>query len=318
VEVTIYGTREEGSGSVSSDFIFYIMRGTEPLLQLDSMNQRIEDGVDTRIAAVGWFPSGNDTTIEAGTQISLMIKARCNGGAIMKFGSSEVASGFSFGSNSLQIMNIFMDRDQITVEYKDAFMVPWIKLYTQIKIDQVIQPNYQLSSEMNSINRTREIIWDRESSPDTYEVFLSMSYHYTGEYNISETRTLKVEKPYVSDFQVFKNFMNQWFLVFFIILLVIISLVFYTKHRKKLWKKRFRSLPVPIQELSDHKKKKAWKKTFKGTKKMDRERRKIEKERKEEEEEDFSLFKKSPKKEPRRKPSVTLNLSSDTAEEIEL
>jgi hypothetical protein len=171
---------------------------------------------------------------------------------------------------------------------------------------------------MNSINRTREIIWERESSPDDYEVFVSMSYHYTGEYNISEVRTLKVEKPYVSDFQLFKNFLNQWFLVIFIILIGIISLVLYTKHRKKLWKKRFRSLPEPIQEMSHHKKKKAWKRNYKDNKKIERDRRKEEKERKEEEEEDFSLFKKKQKREPRRKPSVSLNLPSETAEEIEL
>jgi hypothetical protein len=229
VEVTIYATREEGSGSVSSDFLFYIMRGTEPLLQLEAMNLRINEGVDNRISAVGWFPSNNDTTIEAGTQVSLMIKARCNGGAIMKFGSSTVPSGFSFGSNALQIMNVFMDKEKITVEYKDAFMVPWIKLYTQVRIDQVIQANHEMSSEMNSINRTREIMWNRENSPDTYEVFVSMSYHYTGEFNISETRTLKVEKPHVSDLQAFKNFINRWFLFFAIVVIVIVSLVLYSK-----------------------------------------------------------------------------------------
>jgi hypothetical protein len=318
VEVVIFATREEGSGPVSSDFEFTIMRGTEPLLVLGISNQRINDGVDNRISATDWFPSGNDTTIEAGTSISLMIRARCNGGAILKFGSSDVPSGFHFGSNALEILNIFMDKEKVTVEYKDAFMVPWIKLYTELKVDTVIQPNYQMSSEMNTLNRTREIIWARESSPDTYEVFISMSYHYSGEHNISDVRTLKIERPHVSTFENVKNAVTTAFPIVVLIAIIIFVLALLVSARKKTWRRRFKELPEPMQQYSKHKKKKNWKDINKKRKQVDRESRKVEKEKKEDVEEDFTLFKRKQKKAPSRRPSVSLNISRETAEELEL
>ncbi len=320
VEVVIYATREEGSGAVSSDFEFTIMRGTEPLLVLGVSNERIEDGVDNRITALDWFPSNNDTTIEAGTPISLMIRAKCNGGATMKYGSTDVPSGFHFASNALQIQNIFMDKDKVTVEYKDAFMVPWIKLYTELKVAGIVQPNYQINSEMNSINRTREIIWQRESPPDTYEVFLSMSYHYSGENNISDTRTLKVEKPYVSSFDSVKNFIGAAFPWVLLIIIIIFAWYMIAKSRKKVWRRRFKELPEPMMVLSDHKKKRSWKKVNKDRKQNNRENRKVEKKRKEfDDDDEFSLFKRKQKKAPSRRPSVSINLNKETAmEELEL
>jgi hypothetical protein len=209
-----------------------------------------------------------------------------------------------------------MDKEQVTVEYKDAFMVPWIKLYTELKIDSVIQPNYQMSSEMNSINRTREIIWERESSPDDYEVFVSMSYHYSGEHNISDTRTLKVARPVVSTAEIVKNVLKNIFIVVAIIAGIITIIVLFSNANRKKWKRRFKQLPEPMQDLSPKKRKQAWEKMNKDRKKTERQNRRVEKEK--HEDDDFSLFKRKERKAPSRRPSVSLSIKQDASEELEL
>jgi hypothetical protein len=296
VEVVIYATREEGSDSVNSDFEFIILRGTEPLLVLGVTNQRIDDGVDNRITASDWFPSNNDTTVKAGTTISILIRAKCNGGAILKFGSSDVASGFHFGSNALQIQNIFMDNERITVEYQDAFMVPWIKLFTELRVNSIIQSNYEVGSEINTANRTRELIWDRESVPGQYEVFISLSYNYLGENNISYMRNLKVEEPHISGIQKFRNFVDLVFPYILITGILSVSFIFMTKMRKKIWRKRINDLPEPVKDLSYPKKKKEWKKMNKANKRRKMEQRRIDRERRERE--GFSLFKRNKRPSP--------------------
>ncbi|MGA1820377.1 MAG: hypothetical protein ACMUHU_05140 [Thermoplasmatota archaeon] len=319
VRITIYATREAESGAVSSDFMFYIMRGTEILLQLSSMNQRIDDGVDNRIEAVGRFPSGNDTTIEAGTPLALMIQARCNGGAIMKYGSTDLDAGFTFGSNALQILNLFMDKEMITVEYKDAFMVPWIKLYTELKIDGVIHPNEQMMSEMNTFNRTREIIWERESTPANYEVFVSMSYHYSGTNNISMSKILRVHKPHVSTWDNVKSVISAAFIYAVLVAIAIVGIVLLVKLRRSTWRKRFRQLPAMTQELSVHKKKKEWKLMNKQRKRTKKQEKKEDRERRVETDDgEFSLFKRKDRPAPQRKTAVAINLGRETAEELEL
>jgi len=319
VEIAIFATREAESGAVSSDFMFYIMRGTEVLLQLSVMNQRIDDGVDNKITVKGNFPSGNDTTIEAGTALSLMIQARCNGGAIMKFGSTELDAGFSFGSNALQILNLFMDKDMITVEYKDAFMVPWIKLYTELKVDGILIDIEQMMSEMNSFNRTREIMWERESTPASYEVFISMSYHYTGINNVSLSKVLTVRKPVVSPWSNVKNAISVAFLPVILILLVIFAIVLLSKYRKGVWRRRFRQLPSVMNEMSIHKKKKEWKAMNKSRKKVKKQEKREDKQRRiDTDDGEFTLFKKKDRTARERKSAVAISLGRETAEELEL
>ncbi|MBN1390850.1 MAG: hypothetical protein JXA22_09455 [Candidatus Thermoplasmatota archaeon] len=319
VGVTIFATREEGAGNVNCDFYFYIMRGTEVLLKLESMDRTIQNGIDNRVDAYGRFPANNDTTIEAGTKLSLMIQARCNGGAIMKFGSTEVPSGFTFASNSLQLQNIFMDREKITVEYKDAFMVPWIELYTELRVDGVIHPNEQMMSQVNSINRTREIIWERDNPPANYEVFISMSYHYAGIYNISEIRTISVHKPHISTLDTMKDILGQAFVYLLLGAFIILGIVLLSRYRKGVWRKRFKELPLHMQELTRHKKKKEWKRSHKQLKKEGRQGKREEKERKKNEDDgEFSLFKRKDRAPSRSEKATSIALTVETAEEIEL
>jgi len=319
VEIVIYATREAESGAVTSDFMFSIMRGTEILLQLSAMSQRITDGVDNRITATGRFPSGNDTTIEAGTPLSLMIQARCNGGAIMKYGSTDLDAGFTFGSNALQILNLFMDKSMITVEYKDAFMVPWIKLYTELRVDGVIHPNEQMMSEMNIYNRTREIMWERESPPANYEVFISMSYLYTGENNVSMTKVLSVQKPHVSTWNNVKHGISVAFLPVILVLGFIFGIVLLSRYRKGVWRKRFRQLPAAMEELSVHKKKKHWKTMKKDRKMMKKQEKRDDKQRRiENDDGEFSLFKRKERSASAKKKPVAISIGRETAEELEL
>ncbi|MGA1848225.1 MAG: hypothetical protein ACMUHB_02695 [Thermoplasmatota archaeon] len=323
IDISVFATREEGSGSVSSDFIFELLRGSEPLIQLSVMSQRINDGVDTKITGTGWFPSNNDTTVEAGTTISLRIQARCNGGAIMKYGSSDVDSGVEFSSNSLSIQNVFIDKEKVTVEYKDAFMVPWIKLYTELKVNQIIQPNVQMQSQMNTINRTREIIWERETPAGTYQLDASMSYSPIGERNVSYQATVKVIEPEVSWGKRVRTLISDWLWLLILIVIGIVALSFLSKRRKRTWKRRFKDLPPTADSLSVKQRKKAWKRANKQKRRTERDKRKVEKEveKEAEEEEGFSLFKKKGDRsaKARRTPRVTaVALSIDSSDELEL
>ncbi|MEA3559409.1 MAG: hypothetical protein U9R75_09180 [Candidatus Thermoplasmatota archaeon] len=323
VTITIFATREEGSGSVNSDFIFKIMRGNEPILQIDKMSCRITEGVDNKIEATGFFRAANDTVIESDTTIQLEVSARCNGGAIMKFGSTTVDSGFTFGSNSLEIIGAKMTKNHVVMEYRDAFMVPWIRLYTQIILNDVIQPNTQRVNE-RTVNRTMEIHWERDNTPGDYVVETSISYDYTGQQNITGKYNLKVPQQHVSDLQEFKNFMNKYLWVFLLIISIILFPYVTAKWRKRVWRKRFRELQPHDNKLPKSKKKEMWKKMKQTRKTKRKEKRKEEREHREKERDEgkFSLFSK-PREEgvrhPKRNtPLIQAEVLSEPDSELEL
>ncbi|MFO8050272.1 MAG: hypothetical protein R6V01_01055 [Thermoplasmatota archaeon] len=324
VTVMIFATREEGSGSVSSDFIFDIMRGSEPILTIESYSNRIQEGVDNKIEASGFFPAANDTTVESNTVIQLRIRARCNGGAILKFGSSKLDSGFTFGSNSLEIIGAKINQKQIAVEYNDAFMVPWTKLYTQVIVNGIIQPNTDLSTQSNTINRTREILWERENPPGDYELETSISYDPTGQNNLTEKFNLKILEPEVSRYQKFKDFLDSYLWIFILIVAIIILPWMAARWRKRVWKKRFKELPPHDPELSRSKKKGMWKKLKKERKAQRKKKKQENKEKREREREDgkFSLFSKPPdERRGQRKssrPPIQAEVLSEPSEELEL
>ncbi|MFW3145447.1 MAG: hypothetical protein ACMUIE_01385 [Thermoplasmatota archaeon] len=326
VTVTIFATREEGSGNVNSDFLFEILRGSEPLIQLTT-SANIQDGIDNKIEATGWFPAANDTTVEANTQLSLRITARCNGGAIMKYGSTTVDSGISFGSNALSIKNLFMDRKYITLEYTDAFMAPWINLYTQLKVNEIVQPDSQnaVTTQWNTLNRSRELIWERDSPPGNYLVEISISYDYTGAQNITEQRALIVQKPKESSLEHMKHLLGRYKYVILAVIAIIAVPWGLSRWRKGVWKRRFRELPHEFRELPKGKKKALWKKAKKDRTEKRKDLKKEERERREKEREEgkFSLFKRPDEKReriPRRRHGrpIEAEVLSEDAGDLEL
>ncbi len=303
-EVNIYTYKPEGSegGSPSSDFRFEIMRGNEVLLDLFIGGVRITEGTDTLVTVTGSFPPGNDTTIEPGTSLALRITAKCNGGgAMVKFGSTTYKSGFTFGSNALQIHTIHMGPHHVVLEYKDAFMVPWTKLHTELTLDRVIIPNMDMSSLMNSVNMTRELHWDRENKPGEYEMFISLGY--SPEQNISQQFFLKIPKVNIEWFKLgnIGNMVQNNSSIVVIVILALAGLVMYSRYRGRLWNRRVKLLSPDIRKKERASQKTAWKE-------MDAKRRqrwKVEREKKVIEEEDdvdeiedaeFRIFKRKNKK----------------------
>jgi hypothetical protein len=91
VRIVMYVRGSSGSqNAVNCDFIFIISRAGEstPILQLQRNNVNIPRAADepAMFETVGSFPFTNDTTIKAGTAMSLNIQARCNGGGILGTG----------------------------------------------------------------------------------------------------------------------------------------------------------------------------------------------------------------------------------------
>ncbi|MCK5773654.1 MAG: hypothetical protein KAH57_07675 [Thermoplasmata archaeon] len=305
-EFTIFAYNEERS--VDCDIEFSIGRANEaqPLASVVT-SQRVAAGTDrTPITAALQFPAGNDTTIEAGSEMVFRIKARCNGGAVMSYGNSDYPSGFSFFSNALTIHSLYMDRESVTMEYKDAFMVNYARIITVLTVDREIIPNMHLDTQINSFNNTREMIWHHESGFGDHEVIVSISYDPTGLRNVSLVQTINLPKPIVDDLQLVVNVLKgnlNWIVIF---ILLIVSLAFYSKHRKKVWKRRFKTLDPSSASLSKHKKKKMWKRAKKDRRRATKVHKMEEKERDEKEHEDdgFSIFKKKKRGPMPEKPAV--------------
>ncbi len=312
-----------GDGSPSCDFRFEIKRGNEVLLDLYLGGVRITEGQDTNVQIAGSFPPGNDTTIEAGTSIAITVTARCNGGgAVLKFGSKTYPSGISFGSNALEIRNMMINRNHFVLEYKDAFMVPWTKLHAQLYINKELVPNDDVTSMMNSVNTTRELHWEIKSKPGDYEAFISIGY--LPEQNISDQRFLEI-KEYKKDWFALKNVGNLvtgHMGIVILIILLLVSVIMYGRHRKTLWKGRFKRLPQGLQKNDKGARKDSWKELERRRKERrlnERESRVIEKNHFEEVEDDgeFRIFKKKRStREPRIDPELLL--SDEDMEDIEL
>ncbi len=306
-EFTIFAYNEERS--VDCDIEFSIGRANEaqPLASVVT-SQRVAAGTDrTPITAILQFPAGNDTTIEAGSEMVFRIKARCNGGAIMSYGNSDYPSGFSFFSNALTIHSLYMDREKVTMEYKDAFMVNYARIITVLTVDREIIPNMHLDTQINSFNNTREMIWHHESGFGDHEIIVSISYDPTGLRNVSLVQTINLPKPIVDDLQLVVNILkgNLNWIIFIII--IIVAIVLYSKHRKKVWKRRFKTLDPSSASLSKHKKKKMWKRMKKDRRRATKVHKMEEKERdeKEHEEDGFSIFKKKKRRPMPEKPAAT-------------
>ncbi len=305
-EFTIYAYNEEQS--VNCDIEFSIARANEaqPLASVVT-SERIAKGTDrTPITENLMFPAGNETTIEAGSEMVFRIKARCNGGAVMSYGNSDYPSGFSFFSNALSIHALYMDRESVTMEYKDAFMVNYARINTVLTVDREEIQNMHLDTQINSLNNTREMIWHHESGYGDHEVIASISYDLTGVRNVSLVQTISLTKPIVDDLQkVLNAFWGNLNWIIFIII-VIAAIVLYSKHRKNKWKRRFKTLDPSSASLSRHKKKKLWKRMKNNRRRANKVHRMQTKEREEKEHEDdgFSIFKKKRRVPMPGKPSV--------------
>ncbi|MCU0799523.1 MAG: hypothetical protein MUC62_07615 [Candidatus Thermoplasmatota archaeon] len=253
MEVGVWCTNTERS--VSSDFIFQLMKDDSVLLQASVSGARINSGQDTLVIARASFPPGNDTTIDPGSVISLYIQARCNGGATLKFGSSSLDSGFSFDSNSLSIHDVRITRQNVILEYKDAFMAPWTKIYTQILVNKLIVPNEKLTSLSNSLNLSREIYWERENRiGQDIEVFVTIGY--SPELNISTTKILKLVHSKV---QVDLTSIAFTILKVVVMLgIIVVGGVLLSILNKRKWNKRFQRLSEDKREGSYKEKKTAW------------------------------------------------------------
>ncbi len=306
-DFTIFAYNEDNS--VNCDIEFSIGRANEaqPLASVIT-SQRIAAGTDrTPIIATLQFPAGNDTTIEAGSEMVFRIKARCNGGAVMSYGNSDYPSGFSFFSNALTIHSLYMDRESITMEYRDAFMVNYGRIHTALTVDRELIQNMHLDTQINSFNNTREMIWHHESGYGDHEIIASISYDPTGARNVSLVQSINLPKPIVDDLQLVVNTLkgNLNWIVFFILLIV--SLTLYGKHRKKVWKRRFKTLDPSSASISKRKKKKMWKRMKKDRRLATRAHRMEEKERDEKEHEGdgFSIFKKKKRGPMPERPAAT-------------
>lgn len=303
VEIVIFAAKE--GNSVTADFEFQILRQNEadPMIQLVATNQRILGGSEaTRISVRGAFPPGNDTTVEADTQLVFKVRARCqiqDGGASLRFGSNELASGFSFGSNALQAHALYMTEDEITFEYKDSFMIPWVKMYTLFTLNGIEQTQAQISSQMNSMNQTRMIIYKMENVPGRYELFASIAYDPSGYGNVSMQSISTLTKPKFDLGKEVTSFLKaRAGLLIFLFLLFATPFVL-ARWRSKVWRRRFLTMPHDTRDLSKRKKKRIWKDDKKKLKLDRKDRRNAQKLKHEEAlakgEEHWSLFNKKQK-----------------------
>ncbi len=300
VEVIAYAYKEETDGtSPNSQFKFEILKGSEVLLELNLGGTAIREGTDVILKATGSFPPGNDTTIESGTSMVFRVSAKSNGGgATLRFGTERYDSHFTFSSNSLEIRNLYMTKKEVILEYKDAFMAPWTRLYSALEIERVKIPQDDMSSMMNSLNYTREIHWERSSSPGKYEVFASLGYSM--DENLSSQKSLEITEKKESWFKLenVKNTVSGNIPLLIIIVIAIAVISIYMRRRSRQWKRRFSRLPPDIQDKKD--KKSAWKDLDKERKKRLKEKRlerviddDEEPDEDEMENKDFNLFKRS-------------------------
>lgn len=323
-EVNVIAYKEaSGDGSPSSDFRFEILRGNEVLLDLYQGGIRITEGQDVKVSVSGSFPPGNDTTIEAGTSLAIRITARCNGGgAVLKFGSKTYPSGLTFGANALEIRNMLMTKNHFVLEYKDAFMIPWTKLHTQLYINKELVPNEEVTSMMNSMNTTRELHWEIKHGPGDYEAFISLGY--LPEQNISEQRFLEIKEVKKDWFELSNmgNLVSNNLGLVVLLVLFIAALLMYGRSRRRAWKRRFDQLPGEFRGKDKGSKKDAWKEIEKRR----RERRNRERLSRvietgsvevEEDEGEFRIFKRKTRK-PQQKIDPDELISDEEMDEIEL
>lgn len=300
VRILMYVKGNPSNGNtVSSDFEFIITRAGEsdPILQLSRTGVRIPSGTSGDVASfevLGSFPFTNDTTINAGVAMSLRIRARCNGGAILVFGSSSYTSGVGFDTNSLAVHSLHMCHNGVTVEYRDAFYMSWMRLDKRLTINNLVQDNSYLKPDINSVNNTRVLIWPMEVRPGSYEVSANLSYNPEGVGVVSKSEIIRIEEEFIPPFTKFKTFISSisGYLIF--LLLILIVLLFVRKQRLRTWKRRVRTLPPEDRTKPFKKQKKAWK----ARNKEENRKRKVQRtaRRKQVEEESlesgFSIFKK--------------------------
>ncbi|MDG6225329.1 MAG: hypothetical protein QCI82_07435 [Candidatus Thermoplasmatota archaeon] len=295
------------SGTVSSDFEFIITRAGEsaPILQLTKANVRIPSGTSGDVGSfdvLGNFPFTNDTTINAGTAMSLRIRARCNGGAILVFGSSSYSSGVGFDTNSLAVHSLHMCRDGVTVEYRDAFYMSWMRLDKRLTINALVQDNSYMKPDINSVNSTRVLFWPLEVSPGSYEVSANLSYNPEGAGVVSKSEIFRIEEEFIPPFTRFKMFVSSISIYLILILFITIMLLFVRKQRLKTWKRRVRTLPPDERGKSFRKQKRAWKARNKEEKR-DRNAQRAARNKEDEEERaesGFSIFRKKKDAKPPR------------------
>jgi hypothetical protein len=295
---------ESDGGSPSSDFRFEIMRGNEVLLEIYVGNVRITEGTDVKITGSDSFPAANDITIEPGTALALRVTARCNGyGAALRYGSTSYPSGITFGTNALQIHSTRMGKDCVVLEYKDAFMIPWTKIQTQVYVDgfEISEGDTDITTMMNSVNSTRELHWARENSYGDHELKISIGYNL--EQNISAQSFHQVKQNKVAFFSLdnMKNIVSNLWGFIAVIVIILIAWAIYLRRKSHVWDRRIQKLPPEIKSKDRGTQKDAWKKA--REKKMDkwkeeRKNRVIRDEIDEDEVEDeeFRLFKRKKKK----------------------
>ena len=304
VRITLFASKE--GNTVTGNMEFQILRENEatPLISITRNSVRIQGGGSevTRIDAVGNFPAGNDTTVEADTRLVFKVRAQYqiqDGGAVLRFGSIQNPAGFTFGSNALVAHSLYMDKESVIFEYMDAFMVPWVSMHTLLTVNGIEVPNQDMEAQINPENMTRMLTWPRDNKPGQYELFASVAYDPTGYGNVSIQKTTEIreeEKNPVS--QVFSFITGNLFWILLVIL-ILASPFLLSKWRKKVWRRRFRTLPSEAQSLKKRKKKKMWK-ALKKEKKKEKKAKKKDIQKKKEESESptgsWTLFKKKPQK----------------------
>jgi len=316
VRIVIFAVNEQSA--VNCDFEFIISRANEanPLLQINRNGLRINQA-PTRIEAIGNFPRTNDTTIQTNSQLALRIRARCNGGATLLFGSSEYDTGFTLDSNALKPLSLNVDQQGFVMEYKDAFLVNWRSLHKKLTVNSLEEPNTNIESDRNAVNDSRLLRWPKENTPGTFEMSCSLSYDQTGLGNVSLSEVKKISAVKVDPLAKVRNaFFSNIYLIAFIILLLALAL-FLRRQRKRTWKKRVRTLSPQERELSPSKQRKAWKKHNRAKRDERKRSRKQVRQQSEEENLDagFSLFRKSPKAAPktsRRRARPAMVVEEDT------
>lgn len=267
---------KEASDQVTPNcqFRFQIRKESEVLLEITTQTYNIPLETKLTVGGTGNFPPGNDTTVEAGVRLSFKVYAKSNGGgAALRFGTREYDSKFTFSSNALEINTVYMTKEEVIMEYRDAFMVPWTQLHVIIEIDRVKIPNQDMSSMMNSLNYTREIHWERKSNPGEYTLFASIGY--TMDQNLSQQRVVEITQKRQSWFELenIQNLISGNIILIVILLLVLIIVFTALRARKKVWRRRFGRLPPDIQTKSRKDKKRAWKDIAKKRKKRLKENR---------------------------------------------
>jgi hypothetical protein len=286
---------------VNCNFEFIISRANEAnaIVQVTRNNVRIPAGTSgeyVMFEAQGTLPFGNETTIEANGQLSIRIRAQVNGGAILVYGTTAHDSGFEFDSNALRAHNLLIDREGISVEYHDAFLVPYTKMHKRLIVNNIELDNQDLEIDFNSMNQTRVFLWPRDNGPGSYDVMVSISYDPSGLRNVSQANVLRISMVKKDTGEIIKAALSSMAPFLLIIFILVLSFVVFRKQRKKVWHRRLRKLPESTRGLSRRKQKRAWKKIMKEERLKKKVQRRDDRLKKLDEDETFSLFKKDKEK----------------------